>query len=294
MRPGDDFAELRKRANQLARSLKPAESATRQPNARVSRVRAPGVDILAVAHALARWYEEQKYQVQVLPEGDRVLVQCRSQKWRAAVGMSVTLNVLLRREGPDLAVEINGGRWLDKGLVAGAGLALTLPILLAPAAWGAWAQARLPERTMEFIQATAPSHVGPAAPAAPVERPIEPPARQRVDQPAWTWSRSRPAQQEQQSPAAAGELVDLNSATAEQLGALPGVGIALGKKAVEARETRGGFGSVDDFAWAVGPGLKPHVLERLRPRLTVGPRAAPPPVPPSETKNARRGGRTID
>jgi hypothetical protein len=79
--------------------------------------------------------------------------------------------------------------------------------------------------------------------------------------------------------------LELNSASEEELAALPGVGGTLARRAVEVRESRGGFSSVDEFGHALG--LKPHVVERLRARLLVGARPAPRPTP-------RPSGRVVD
>jgi DNA uptake protein ComE-like DNA-binding protein len=68
--------------------------------------------------------------------------------------------------------------------------------------------------------------------------------------------------------------VDLNAAPEAAIAALPGIGPILARRAVEVRESRGGFASVDDFADALD--LKPHVLERIRPLAFTTPRAAPP------------------
>lgn len=64
--------------------------------------------------------------------------------------------------------------------------------------------------------------------------------------------------------------IDLNSATETQMAGLPGVGIILGKKALMERQRRGGFGSIDEFCEALG--LKPHIAERVRPLVEIGPR----------------------
>ena len=56
--------------------------------------------------------------------------------------------------------------------------------------------------------------------------------------------------------------VHLNSATLEQLDALPGVGPVTAQKIVDYREQHGGFGSVDELD-AV-PGIGPARLENLR------------------------------
>jgi hypothetical protein len=93
-------------------------------------------------------------------------------------------------------------------------------------------------------------------------------------------------------PAAAGPVaaepvgapVDLNNAPEEQLAALPGIGPVLARRAAEVRRARAGFGSLEEFGEALA--LKPHILERLRPRVVLGP--PPPPAPP-----APGGGRRV-
>jgi hypothetical protein len=64
------------------------------------------------------------------------------------------MNVELRYQDPRLTVTIGAGRWLDKAIVGGIGLAAihVLPVLLVPAAIGVWKQRRLPQRTVAAIQ----------------------------------------------------------------------------------------------------------------------------------------------
>ena len=72
-------------------------------------------------------------------------------------------------------------------------------------------------------------------------------------------------------------VVDLNSATAEELQALKGVGPAKAKAIIDDREKNGPFQTVDDLDRVKGFGMK--TVEKLRPDLTVGGAAAPAPAP---------------
>ncbi|MDX6732104.1 MAG: competence protein ComEA [Baekduia sp.] len=67
--------------------------------------------------------------------------------------------------------------------------------------------------------------------------------------------------------AAAGPPVNLNSATAEQLDTLDGVGPATAQKILEYRAQHGGFRSIDDLSQVSGIG--PKRLEALRGRVVV-------------------------
>jgi competence protein ComEA len=66
---------------------------------------------------------------------------------------------------------------------------------------------------------------------------------------------------------APGELVDLNSATPEQLDALPGVGPVTAAAIVAWRETNGRFSSIDQLGDVEGIG--PARLDKLRDRVHV-------------------------
>ena len=97
--------------------------------------------------------------------------------------------------------------------------------------------------------------------------PLTPPAAPRPPAPRSPAAPPAPAP----GPAAP---VDLNTAPAAAIAALPGIGPILAQRAVQLRESRGGFASVDDFGDTLE--LKPHVLERIRPLAFATPRAAPP------------------
>ena len=61
--------------------------------------------------------------------------------------------------------------------------------------------------------------------------------------------------------------VDLNSATAEELTVLPGIGPALAERIVEYRREHGGFGAVEELINVLGIGEAK--LAELKDRVTV-------------------------
>jgi competence protein ComEA len=67
--------------------------------------------------------------------------------------------------------------------------------------------------------------------------------------------------------AAGGAPVNLNSATAEELDTLDGVGPATAQKILEFRQQHGGFSSIEELAQI--PGIGPKRLESLRAQVTV-------------------------
>ena len=65
-----------------------------------------------------------------------------------------------------------------------------------------------------------------------------------------------------------GALVNINTATAEDLEALPRIGPALAQRIIAYRKAHGPFQKVDDLVAVKGIG--PALLETLRPYITVG------------------------
>ncbi|MCS7351818.1 MAG: zinc ribbon domain-containing protein [Anaerolineae bacterium] len=114
---------------------------------------APNLNMGQLVQALSDWYRAQKFDVQVLdlPQGGVVIQARQEEAWRTLMGVSSALNVVLRRQGENLMVEVGAGKWVDKAIAAGAGLFLLWPLLFT-AAYGAWRQSKLPQRTFEFIQ----------------------------------------------------------------------------------------------------------------------------------------------
>ena len=70
--------------------------------------------------------------------------------------------------------------------------------------------------------------------------------------------------------------IDLNTATVEDLDRLPGIGPVLARRILEQRRRVGRFHAPDELRAVRGVG--PRLLERLRPRVTVGEPGARRPV----------------
>ncbi|RMD71121.1 MAG: ComEA family DNA-binding protein [Gammaproteobacteria bacterium] len=68
--------------------------------------------------------------------------------------------------------------------------------------------------------------------------------------------------------ALAQEAIDINTATAEQLETLPGIGPKKAQAIIDYREKHGPFQSVDDLTKV--PGIGQKILEKIRDKITVG------------------------
>jgi comEA protein len=77
-----------------------------------------------------------------------------------------------------------------------------------------------------------------------------------------------PSRAAAKSAAAATGVVDLNSATIEQLVTLPGIGRTKAQAIIDRRDASGGFRSVDELRQVKGIGAK--TLDKLRPHVSVG------------------------
>ncbi len=71
----------------------------------------------------------------------------------------------------------------------------------------------------------------------------------------------------QPAPAASGAIINLNTATVDQLESLPGVGPATAKRILEYRQKSGGFKKIEELMNVRGIGEKAFL--RLKPRVTV-------------------------
>jgi competence ComEA-like helix-hairpin-helix protein len=136
---------------------------------------------------------------------------------------------------------------------------LLLLVLIAGAGLGIdrWRRAHpeLAERLEALDRAPAP----PPPAALPTTRAVPTPLERAATPPA---VRQRPG-------AETAMPLDLNRATRDELDRLPGIGPGLAARIVDARESQGRFGSVDDLRRVRGIGHT--TLERVRPLLAVGP-----------------------
>jgi competence protein ComEA len=73
-----------------------------------------------------------------------------------------------------------------------------------------------------------------------------------------------------------GLALDLNTATAEDLDALPGIGPVLAKRIVDYRAAHGPFKKIDDLEQVSGIG--PKKLEKIKPFLIISEPGASPPA----------------
>lgn len=81
------------------------------------------------------------------------------------------------------------------------------------------------------------------------------------------------------------DMLDINSASQEEIADLPGLTLIDAKKAVDYRNANGGFNSLDEFYNAIN--IKPHIMLRIEGMIFVG-------RVQHTDKSANTGRRTID
>ncbi|HEU4452157.1 MAG TPA: ComEA family DNA-binding protein [Longimicrobium sp.] len=137
----------------------------------------------------------------------------------------------------------------------------------------AWRAARGPFRTLADLDSV--PGIGPAAlkEIAPhvtlAGAPAPSPSRSRPFDAREEGGRSDLRASSVSSASPAGGVVDLNSASAGELEALPGVGPALARRIVEWRAANGRFRAPEDLDRV--PGIGPAMLARLRDRVRATP-----------------------
>jgi hypothetical protein len=144
-----------------------------------TRIRAPGVDLFALAEALHSWYETQGLEGTRVAVPAGLMVQCRSRGRLKHASRIGALTVILHDEGEDLLVDIGISPWWPQSreerqnaMYGGAGLALGVWAVSSPASISAvpiaaiaggsaavWRYRRLANQTISFLREAAPMHV---------------------------------------------------------------------------------------------------------------------------------------
>ena len=133
----------------------PPMPSDKQPQVKLTKLRAPGVDVRGLAEALGRWYEGQELEVIQADTPTALMVQCRTPgSWKRMMGLGVALTVTLRSDGDDLLIETGAAKWLGKRTGVGVGLA-THGVGWVTVAVGAWRQYKLPRQTITFLRMAA-------------------------------------------------------------------------------------------------------------------------------------------
>jgi len=113
---------------------------------------APYLDFPSLTEALKQHFQFQKYEVQILNlSTDDTVIQIRQGGWRNMLGLSSALNIALKQRQGNLLVEIGAGKWADKAIAGTVSMFVLWPLAFT-AAYGAWQQSKLPQRTFDFIQ----------------------------------------------------------------------------------------------------------------------------------------------
>ncbi len=107
----------------------------------------------ALIQATQNWLTGEGFRCQKLMiENGGTLIQIEKiGEWRQFIGMSTALNIIFRQYGNTVSVEIGGGKWADKAVVAGIATFVTMGALIVPASIGAWQQANMPKRIFRYI-----------------------------------------------------------------------------------------------------------------------------------------------
>jgi len=136
-----------------------------------------------------------------------------------------------------------------------------------------WRQAHGRFRTLadlDSVPGVGPALLRDAGPhLALAAAPARPSARDSFQEAASVADWKRSPQPVTSGPPAAALPVDVNTATAQELAGLPGIGPALARRIVEWRAAHGRFAGVD--ALEAVPGIGPATVERLRPLVRATP-----------------------
>ena len=134
---------------------------------------APGLDISAMALALAKWFQQQEYETQILPgSGEGATVQARKPRsWMLRVGGGPALTMSIAPQKDDnVLVQWGNAKWGMQAVSGVAALIIFWPLLALPA-YAAIKQKQLIDETLDFMD----RYVGEAGGTQVAALPIAPP-----------------------------------------------------------------------------------------------------------------------
>ncbi len=110
-----------------------------------------GENLNELVSELKTWLISSGFDLQEVNVDDGILIQIKKLgTWRQFVGMSTSLNILLKKDDNVLNIEIGAGKWLDKAAVGAVSLFVLWPLAVT-AGIGAWEQSRMPDKIFEFF-----------------------------------------------------------------------------------------------------------------------------------------------
>lgn len=119
----------------------------------------PESQYLNLISSTRNWLAGEGFKHQKLATEDGgVLIQVeKSGGWKKLVGMSTALNIVFHQVDNTVNVEIGAGRWADKAVVGTLSLVVLWPLAVT-AGFGAWQQAKMPERIFGHISSFLSQH----------------------------------------------------------------------------------------------------------------------------------------
>jgi len=88
---------------------------------------------------------------QMSTETGGILLQIKKRGgWRDFVGMATSLNIVFHQSSDTMTVEIGAGKWIDKAAVGTVSMFILWPLAVT-AGFGAWEQAKMPDKIFDYI-----------------------------------------------------------------------------------------------------------------------------------------------
>ena len=122
------------------------------PRSKSRRYACASSDSSQLIAEVSRWLDSEGFDSQQMStETQSVLLQIKKRGgWRDFVGMATSLNIVFHQLDDTLTVEIGAGKWIDKAAVGTVSMFILWPLALT-AGFGAWEQAKMPEKVFDYI-----------------------------------------------------------------------------------------------------------------------------------------------